>query len=273
MKVALTSDLHLGMSSKRQIRAVFRNIFKQKPDVVVIAGDNCGNFSGSEDTITIFNLARKVLPSVPILACLGNHDYWEKGLSKSGNYSENIRPDFDYWINCYENIIKVAEDLDIHLFEKKGLARINGITFAGHGLWYNKNPNTKDKFHMPNEFSGTVDEFMNKVAEFDLKCQIDDLNKDDVLKIFVSHFPVVEIAEENAPWCANPEIGDFLIKEGFQYFLNGHSHQNRSGPLRWESGSEDMQPRFKIIHIKKKHLEVLQLMETVSSVKPDLEKL
>lgn len=256
MKIALTSDLHIFLTKPKHIEKMFENLALESPDVVVIAGDHNGGMYGYKGSRAVFEIARAKY-SGPILACLGNHDYWVRGqkIKNSINYSYS---DFRYrspglleWTRNYESIIESAKKYNIHLFEEDGLFRWNSIfVIAGHGLWYANPPNSNDALYLPIGVEGDTHRHLYKRTTQQLLDQLEGLTEDDMIRVFVSHFPVVEIQENDRHWAGDPGIGTMLQEQyGFNKFLNGHTHGNRDGLLRYECGSDYYNPKYKIIKV------------------------
>lgn len=256
MKIALTSDLHIFLTKPKHIEKMFRDLVLESPDVIVIAGDHNGGMYGYKGSRAVFEIARKSFTG-PILACLGNHDYWVQGVkiknidfydSRSAKF---VNPRLDVWMRNYETIKESAKEHNIHLFEEDGLFRFDNIfAIAGHGLWYANPPNSNDALYMPIGVDGDTHRYLYKKTTKELLNQLDTLTSDDLVRVFVSHFPVVEIEERDKAWAGDHWIGTMLMEQhGFTKFLNGHTHQNRNGPLRYECGSDYYNPKYKIIDI------------------------
>jgi predicted MPP superfamily phosphohydrolase len=256
MRIALTSDLHIFTTKPKHIEKMFQNLSADNPDVTVIAGDHNGGMYGYKGARAIFEIARRYYKG-PIIACLGNHEYWVQGTkiknvdlydSRSARY---VHPRLDVWMRNYETIVESAKEHQIHLLEEDGVFRWNSVfAIAGHGLWYANPPNSNDALYMPLGVEGDTHRHMYKKTTNDLLKQLDTLTSDDIFRIFVSHFPVVEIEERDREWAGDPGIGTMLMEQyGFNKFLNGHTHHNRSGPLRYECGSDYYNPKYKIIEV------------------------
>ncbi len=241
---------------------MFQELVLENPDILVIAGDHSGSAYGFKGTRAIFQIAREYYKG-PILACMGNHDYWVRGKKKTKNESPSLdkpyswqylHPSLEVFNRNYSDIVKCAKECDIHLFEEDGVYRYPdmwGFTFAGHGLWYKMPPNSNDHLYMPIGIEGDTHRHMYKKTTDALLKQLDQLDdKEDGIRIFVSHFPVVEIEDRDLPWGGDPFLGQMLRDEkGFTTFLNGHTHGNRNGPLRWECGSDTYNPKYKIVSV------------------------
>jgi predicted phosphodiesterase len=256
MKIALTSDLHIFATKPKHIEKMFDEAQAEAPDVVIVAGDHNGGGYGYKGSRAIFEIARRYFAG-PILACLGNHDYWVQG-AKSKLYdpydSRTPRfknPNLSEWNYNYQTIKESAKNNNIHLFEEDGIFRFDNIfAIAGHGLWYANIPNSNDALYMPIGVEGDTHRYMYKKTTEALLNQLTHLTDDDIIRVFVSHFPVVEIEERDREWAGDPNLGDMLKEQyGFTKFLNGHTHQNRSGTLRYECGSDYYNPKYKIIEV------------------------
>lgn len=262
MKIGLTSDLHIFLTKEKNIRKMFKELVTENCDVWVIAGDHSGTVNGLKGSRAIFRIAREYYDG-PILACLGNHDYWVRGTKKkkTGLYGgDNLytntynHPDLARWNENYDGIVAAAKEHKIHLFEEDGVYRYPdmwGFTFAGHGLWYKYPPNSNDHLYMPTGVEGDTHRHLYKKTTDAMLNQLNQLNdQEDGIRIFVSHFPVIEIDDQSAPWCGDPFLGAMLRDEyQFTTFLNGHSHGNKNGPMRWECGSDYHNPKYKIVGV------------------------
>jgi predicted MPP superfamily phosphohydrolase len=256
MKIALTSDLHVFLTSEKQIKMMFAAMAAERPDVIVIAGDHSGTHEGNRGVKAVFKMARTAFPTTPIVACLGNHDYWIRGNKKrTDDFGRHYyHPSIDQFNDNYQKIVNHAETYNIHLLEEKGVFRFTdvwGIVIAGHGLWYKYPPNSNDDYFLPLGIEGDTHRHMYKKTTDALLKQLDQLDDaNDGIRIFVSHFPIFNIADHDAVWCGDPFLGQMLHDDyQFTTFLNGHSHDNRSGPIRWECGSDYYNPKYKIVSV------------------------
>jgi predicted MPP superfamily phosphohydrolase len=256
MKIALTSDLHVFLTSEKSIKIMFATMAGENPDIVVIAGDHSGTHEGHRGTKAVFKMARSALPNTPIVACLGNHDYWIRGNKKKTdllgvNYHH---PSIDQFNENYQKIVSHADKYGIHLLEKRGVFRhtdIWGIVIAGHGLWYKYPPNSNDDRYLPLGIDGDTHRYMYKRTTDALLKQLNQLDDaNDGIRVFVSHFPIFNITDHDAVWCGDPFLGQMLHDDyQFTTFLNGHSHGNKNGPIRWECGSDYYNPKYKIVGV------------------------
>ncbi len=241
---------------------MFQKMALEQCDVWVLAGDHSGSSWGYKGTRAIFRIAREHFKG-PILAVLGNHDYWVRGRKIKGHDLNFIglstnryaNPSLFSWQDNYNRIVESAKEHEIHLFEENGIYRFDqdvfNYTFAGHGLWYAIPPNSNDALYMPIAMEGDTHRHMYKKTTDALLKQLEGLNDaTDGIRIFVSHFPVIELNDSDLPWSGDPFLGAMLRDDRqFTTFLNGHSHGDKNGPMRWECGADYYKPKYKIIHV------------------------
>jgi len=263
MRIALTSDLHLGITKDKSIVKMLQKLKHEKPHVLVIAGDFNGGKIAHRAIKTIAKILRKELPEIPMVAVLGNHDYWTVGkkLPDDGFYKSYLNPSVRTFDNNYNTICSIMKEHNIKLLEEDKLyvhSNFQNVKFIGHGGWYkNPNPPTNDKNFLPIGIQGNTNNYLYNRAMKSLQDSIDELDKiytegDKV--IFVSHFPVVNTgndykgAFEDFSW--NSSIQNILnSKYNCIDFLCGHAHQKHIGPLRYESGSDYYSPDYIIIEV------------------------
>lgn len=214
-----------------------------EPDLVVLAGDYCGSFHGGRDTAWTFRAMREVWRG-PIVAVLGNHDYWEQG-NQSGS-----RPSLHEWVEGYRRIVEAKEETGIHLFESDGIYRQDGWTFLGHGLWYGTREHisiSNDYRHIPFDVEGNTYGYFNQKWSRAMDVQMLGITEDDINLGFISHFPVVDL--DDSAWCGPKFLGERLLEIGVEVFINGHTHGNMNGPRRFECGADYGMPRYRIVSI------------------------
>lgn len=258
MRIGFASDLHIFLTSEKSIRRMFKDMAAENPDVVVLAGDHSGTHEGYRGVKGVFKLAREAFPApFPIVACLGNHDYWVRGARKDSIDQIGMEKSYGYpslfqFNENYEKIVAEAKKQQVHLLEEDGVYRHSGIwgfVIAGHGLWYKYPPNSNDHRYLPYGIEGDTHRYMYKRTMDALMKQLEQLDDaNDGIRTFVSHFPIIEVTDQSAPWDGDPFLGAMLRDEyQFTTFLNGHSHGNKNGPMRWECGSDYYNPKYKII--------------------------
>ncbi len=242
MKIAHTNDLHYLPRIQLKLDLHFEDMAATNPDIITIAGDHTGN---DPDAVRkVFELARKHF-SGPIVACLGNHDYW---------VHDPIQKDQEYMTREFEKqmrqAVQAAEDNNVHLLEEHGIwssPEHYGICILGHGGWYFRgHRSSNDYAYLPRQYQGLdINEWMNKRAEASIRAQIAALTDDDWTRIGMVHMPVGNFDLWEAGHCGNQLIGDLLAEAGVKKILNGHIHnEDHHGPRRYQAGSDYGNPRF-----------------------------
>lgn len=263
MKIALLSDWHIGQTKDKTIQKAFAEIATYEPDLIVNAGDNNGGWYGAKAVHTIHMRLREAMPDTPVVACLGNHDFWVRGRKHGNdffNYSSNTpgyrRPAPDVWLRNYQDILDTFKKFNIHFLDLDGPYRDPehaGIAVFGHTMWYeNSAPPSNDAYFMPVGYEGDTHAYLRSTAYKQVYESIDKLTENDKTIIFVSHFPVIKTDNDYDfhIWSGSESFGHYLQDDvGVQYFLNGHAHQLHKGPVRWEAGSDYGFPKFIIIDV------------------------
>ena len=260
MKIALWSDWHLGTTKDKSIMRQFALMAEQKPDLVVAGGDYNGGWYGAKATRTVFRRFREAMPDVPSCGVLGNHEHWIRG-RKAGFTGDHLgksfqRPSAETWRLNYLEIQRVFEENKIHFLDLAGPMRLPdhpGIAIVGHTLWYEKaQPPTNDLNFMPYSMDGDTHAFMRRNAYREAFDNLDKLTDEDMTRVFVSHFPVINVKgdHEFEQFSASAVFGESLQATfRIQKFLCGHAHQYHNGPLRFEAGSDYGRPKFLMIEI------------------------
>ena len=249
MKICLTSDLHLGITTKKAIRSQLRKVAKSDVDMLILCGDLTGGFSGADPFKECLELIREVLPDTNILICNGNHEMWA-----------GKNPSWEDFNTNYCRILEVIAANNCHFMDVDGPfihPDFPQYIFVGHTGWYSHpTPPTNDTYYLPRE--PDIHAKLAKRAADELAENIDVLNQiwepDYHQVIFLSHFPVINAGDdwkgrfEDFSWSTS--IGEYMQKHyGCKYFLNGHAHQRHEGPLRYEAGSDYYNPRCLILEI------------------------
>ncbi len=76
MKVAITADLHYGLTNIPEILSIAKRISEESPDVVVLAGDLAETVRDPIRFVDLLTIFRVELGETPILVLSGNHDLW-----------------------------------------------------------------------------------------------------------------------------------------------------------------------------------------------------
>lgn len=247
MKIALASDWHLGMTQANAIQKQLKKMQAEKPDVLLQLGDFCGGMNGAKSVKSVLTMVREAFPNTPILAVLGNHDFWYRDTE----YRRQTTSITEFFSN-YTNIVNTMKDLGIHFFDEDGIYRQDGWTFLGHTLWYGQmNPPTNDTLYLPRDIEGSSPHVWMQARGYNaVSDQVDQLTVDDTNVIFCSHFPIINFSNDNDYlYGGNPAWGKVLVEIGVQYLFNGHAHQRHEGPLRFEAGSDYYLPKYLIANL------------------------
>jgi len=70
-RIVVTSDLHLGITTEDELRAMVEQIAAEQPDLTVLAGDIGEGLANVRDCLAMF----KALPG-QVAVLMGNHDLW-----------------------------------------------------------------------------------------------------------------------------------------------------------------------------------------------------
>jgi predicted MPP superfamily phosphohydrolase len=248
LKVALTSDTHIHITSHKSLHEMFAKLADEDFDVLVHGGDFCGASKGYESVNETLDIMRLHLPDAKIVSTIGNHDYYSKKHPPESAFDKN-----------YNKISQSFKDHSVHFLDEDGVYVHEGfplIKMVGCSLWYsNNNPPTIDSQYLPRFPEGCHRSMYSKTYKRLIKNlnQLDETYSDVDTVVFISHFPVIlgEDSESGfAQFGGSPGIGD-MMKEQYncKYFLNGHSHMDFNGPLRWESGSDYYLPKYKVIEV------------------------
>jgi predicted MPP superfamily phosphohydrolase len=248
LKIILTSDTHINITSRKSLHEMFERIASEEFDVLVHGGDLTGGSKGYKSVNETLDIMRLHLPDAKIVSTIGNHDYYSKKHPPESAFDRN-----------YEKIVQSFRDHNVHFLDEDGVFIHDDfplVKMVGCSLWYsNNNPPTIDSQYLP-RFAGETHRTMYSKTYKKLIKNLDELDEtysDIDTVIFVSHFPVIlggDSEQGFAQFGGSPGIGDMMQEQyNCRYFLNGHAHQNWSGPLRWESGSDYYYPKYKFIEV------------------------
>ena len=205
---------------------------------------------GHEKVRSTMNLIREQY-SGPMVATIGNHDYWSGGTL--GGYQDNMN-----------KISTIFAEQGVHYIDERGIyihPAFPDVKILGVSGWYsNPNPPTNDGYHLPRDIEGiSAHAFILNRSERILQEQMDELDKsydsESDTVVFMSHFPVIK--PKKGPGDYKGAFEDFCWSErvsthlnaayGCKYFLNGHAHQLHTGEeMRYEPGADYHNPAYKI---------------------------
>jgi len=136
IKIALVADIQVGPYRDGDYVAKFSKlILKQKPDIVLMAGDHINNSGNDTDELSLLKNLQILTKQLPVYAVQGNHEY---GISDGASFfDDNYRlPDLS------ESTKKYMEGLGVNfLSNDKKLIKINDqefYLFGGDSYWAQK---------------------------------------------------------------------------------------------------------------------------------------
>lgn len=254
MKIALASDWHIGITKPKAIKNQIKAMKNDNPDVIVIAGDFCGGIVGSKSVNTILKMFREEYTDLPILFVLGNHDYWAdpRRISRNDLYQNHNAPTIESHTWNYEKILEARTNNNAHFLDVDGIFRhkdFPGVAIAGHSLWYKFNPPSNDLNFMPRFLEGDTHKCLYKISYDKAQETVDGFIESDTIRIFVSHFPIIDIEEKDEIWSGDRFFGE-MLKESYSvtHFFHGHDHKYHNGP-RYSPGSDYEKPKYMIIEV------------------------
>lgn len=242
MRIAIGSDWHIGLTDPKSIEKMLRTAKKETFDIWLLLGDYCGGKDGAQATKTILRTVRRHFPDTPIVAVLGNHDLW----SKDQKLVTRTKAE--------EKIEKVMTDNAIHFLDRDGIYQHPNFphhVIIGHTMWYAlPHPPTNDKYFLPVALEGDTDRYLWCKGETAILDQAAKMSADHLYRICATHFPLIETTAEDEYFCSNDRLGKFLQKDySIDIFVNGHTHGDKNGPVRYECGSDYRNPKYKIISV------------------------
>ena len=107
LNVVLIADLHLGYNiGCKQMEQMTEKINKQKPDLVVVAGDIFDNeYEALDDPEKLAEILRGIRSKYGVYACYGNHDIQEKilaGFTFGSKEKKESTPEMDEFLEKAE---------------------------------------------------------------------------------------------------------------------------------------------------------------------------
>jgi len=245
VKLAVTSDLHLPITSSTAIADLAREVEAFAPEALVVAGD----VGESLENIARCLALLKRFVACPVWVLPGNHDLWARGAS-SRRLWEELMP-------------RTVEQADCHWLEGKAFVR-HGVAVAGTIAWYDysaADPHVKAPARIFAEnkryynMDGTyIDwdwsdlQFAELAAEPFL-ATLDRLDADPAVRqtVVVTHVPLLECQmcrdSGNADWAfSNAYFGNLTLgakvlqRKKVTHVISGHTHVGREAHVQLEDG-------------------------------------
>lgn len=133
MKILATADLHIDYKNSDQLRILKKQVIKEQPDVVLIAGDvyDCRDLNPYKDL-------GRISKDIPIVFCLGNHEFAYR----------SVQDTLDYYSS-------VARASNVYCLDVCDYVDINGVRIVGNVLWFDGSLSSRSD----------VDSYLNKIDE------------------------------------------------------------------------------------------------------------
>lgn len=266
MKIALISDTHWGLTKPKALNKMLLKLAQEPFDVLIHAGDYCGTRNGFKPTRATVQLIRDFFPEVPYLTVLGNHEYYTTGEKRRNSLNGNnfYRPSVETFKENFTNIKEMFEEYNVHFLDDKGLyihEDYKDIIITGHTGWYkNPNPLTNDINYLPYNNEGNIHNYLYNKSIDELEINLQQLDHyyrpGHSTVVYVSHFPIIKDGTDGYKgafelFCGDPNIAKVMQKDyACRYFLEGHSHLRKEGPLKYNCGSDYGNPKYLIMEIK-----------------------
>lgn len=253
VKLVKTSDVHEGHTNNTiKIHEKFFAKLAEEyakpdgPDALILAGDLVSHKQKSLKVL--FRLLRNALPHIPVIACFGNHDWWDEGKYVGGKGHRKY---------SYKDLVAMHDEAlgeyNIH-YVGNGPYVIRDVAIVGFDGWYwHLDPPTNDKAWMDWQWEGMDPfAFMNRKAffEFDALMQMDTSPYRAV--VGVTHFPPFTDQERYYIYCANRNLLP-LMTEKWDVLCVGHSHKfcdfEENGCRVINAGSDYDNPNYVVFEV------------------------
>jgi hypothetical protein len=239
-RIVVTSDLHLGITSAEEIRALAERIRAERPALTVLAGDIGEPY---EQFVACLDLFRGLPGEVAVLA--GNHDVWTTdGRHRSQDLFERLLPE-------------ATRDAGMHWLENDSW-QSGGLAVAGSMAWYDYTAADPTLPPHPGEYWVALKARFHPDARFidwpwsdrelavrlgdGLCARVAQAQADPAVWgiAVVTHVPLFEQQMLRKPWdsrwgATNAYFGNLTLGERLRdvpklrYVLSGHTHVGREG--------------------------------------------
>jgi 3',5'-cyclic AMP phosphodiesterase CpdA len=239
-RIVVTSDLHLGITSVDQIRALVERIAGEQPALTVLAGDIGEPF---EQFVACLDLLRGLPGEVAVLA--GNHDVWSTdGRHRSQDLFERLLP-------------RATRDAGMLWLEDDDWQR-DGLLVAGSMAWYDYTAADPGLPAHPVEYWADLKRRFHPDARYidwpwtdlEVAARLGDglcarvVRAEGEVAVWgiavVTHVPIFEQQMLRKPWdtrwgATNAYFGNLTLGQRLRdiaklrYVLSGHTHVGREG--------------------------------------------
>jgi predicted phosphohydrolase len=241
VKLALTSDLYLGVTPPDRLAAMLREMADFGPDAVVVAGDLAESLA---DLTRCLKLLRQNL-TAPIYVLPGDHDFWARPPYDSSRLYRELIPQAVVGNGCHwlEGAAFVVEGVAVagcigwYDYSAASMAgMLSDLEFAQKKYMYNADALRIDWEWSDPEFAGLTGGAL--LATLD---QLEE-NPDVAAVVVVTHFPVLEqqldrtrVAGFASAYAGNLSLGrKVLQRRKVSYVVSGHAHIAREATLARE---------------------------------------
>jgi len=266
--IVVTSDLHLGITSKYQLQALAEGIAAVEPDLTVLAGD-IGE--GLPNFVSCLDLFAGIPGVVGVLA--GNHDVW----ARYGYGSQ------DLWECRLPEAVKAAG----MLWLEDMVWQSGGLAVVGSLAWYDYSAGKlaySTEFFAANKCKYNADglyinwkwddgEFAGRLGD-QLVSRLDQVERETAVtaSLVVTHVPLVEEQIARRPWnhrwtmgnayFGNLTLGSRVLQfRKVQAIVSGHTHVGKHSTTArphfpdlapvsvWVVPSDYYKPKFVTVHL------------------------
>jgi hypothetical protein len=247
VKLAITSDLYLGVTPTDRLERLAREMAGFSPDVAVIGGDLAEAHS---DFIRCLKLFRQAL-TCPIWVLAGDRDFW-------------ARPPYDSRRLWRDQIPEAVAKEHCQYLEGQSFVQ-DGVAVAGTVAWYDYSTATMAGIVSDLEFAQQkylynadalrIDwewsdpEFASQCA-LPFLATLDHLEQDAQVSrtVVVTHFPILEqqLPRDTVRGLASAYLGNLtlgrkvLTRKKVSHIISGHAHVGREYTVERESGSVEV---------------------------------
>lgn len=241
-KIVVTSDLHLGITTEAEVRALVERIAAEQPDLTVLAGD-LGE--GLPNVTACLRLCAELPGEVAVL--MGNHDLW---VHPGGPSSQEL------WERALPDAVRAAG----MLWLEDAVWRRGTVAVVGSIAWYDYSaidptvgPYTQEQIaeykarKFPDAFfmdwTWTDQEFAARCGDA-LVARLQALEDDPTVRttLVVTHDPVFEVQMLRKPgdvgwgrtnaFFGNLTLGQRLTPlRKLRWVISGHTHIGREGSV------------------------------------------
>lgn len=241
MKIAVTSDLHLGITGAARVRALAEAIRVEEPALTVLAGDLGEPLSNFAACLRLF---RDLPGEVAVLA--GNHDVW----AREGHHSQEL------WVRSLPRAVRDAGMiwLEDQVWQREGVAVVGTLA------WYDYSAADPGLPPYPPEYFARQKGRYNNDAHFinwpwsdqELATRLGDAFVERLMRleadasvraiVVVTHVPLFQVQMSRRPddpqWgFSNAYFGNLtlgrrtLAASKVRAVVSGHTHVGRTGTV------------------------------------------